>query len=318
MEGVWGLRPITTYQNAFLIYNPNAGKLNRKRDDILQRTIDALRASGHGVKALATSGPRTAASLARDCLTDGADLILAAGGDGTINEIANGMVGSATPLGILPGGTANVLAMELGVGRSMIGAAKELSNLTAARIGVGLLENGVEQRYFVLMAGAGLDAMIVYHIDAKLKASFGKVAYWVGGFSQLGRSLPEFQVSTNGHSYTCSFALASRVRNYGGDLLIARQASLFADDFEVVLFQGAHTFPYMKYLAGVITGRLNSMQGVRILRTKTLEMSCATDPGIYVQIDGEHAGRLPVRLTLVPDSLTLLVPEKFRLKHQHG
>lgn len=258
------------------------------------------------------------ATLARECIAKGADLILAAGGDGTINEIANGMVGTTTPLGILPAGTANVLAMELGIGSNMIRAARGLSELSAARIGVGLLENGREERHFVLMAGAGLDAMIVYNIDAKLKASLGKVAYWVGGFSQFGRALPEFEVTTNGHRVTCSFALASRVRNYGGDLEIARNASLFSDEFEVVLFQGAHTIPYMKYLAGVITGKHADMRGVQIFRTKSLQMDCASDPRIYVQIDGEHAGHLPVKLTMVPDSLTLLIPEAFRRKHQHG
>ena len=228
------------------------------------------------------------------------------------------MIGTATPLGVLPGGTANVLTVELGIGSGMLRAARDLSNLTAVRIGVGLLENASEQRHFVLMAGAGLDALIVYNIDAKLKASLGKVAYWVGGFSQLGRSLPEFHVTTGGDKVTCSFALVSRVKNYGGDLRIARNASLFSDQFEVVLFQGAHTFPYMKYLVGVITGRLADMRGVKIIQTTSLEIDGATDPGIYVQIDGEHAGRLPARLKMVPDSLTLLVPEKFRRKHQHG
>ena len=267
---------------------------------------------------VATTGPRTAGAIVRECLDRGADLILAAGGDGTINEVANGMAGSTVPLGVLPAGTANVLALELGIGSSMTRAAEALSHLAAVRIGMGLLDNGNERRHFVLMAGAGLDAMIVYNIDAKLKASLGKVAYWVGGFSQLGRSLPEFEVTTGGSTVRCSFALASRVKNYGGDLLIARNASLFSDQFEVVLFQGAHTFPYMKYLLGVITGRLADMRGVKIIQTSSLEIHHAKDPGIYVQIDGERAGRLPVRLEMIPDSLTLLVPEKFRRKYQHG
>jgi diacylglycerol kinase (ATP) len=267
---------------------------------------------------VATTGPRTAGTIVRECLGRGADLILAAGGDGTINEVANGMAGSEVPLGILPAGTANVLALELGIGSDMIRAAKALSGLTAVRIGMGLLDNGSEQRHFVLMAGAGLDALIVYNIDAKLKASLGKIAYWIGGFSQFGRSLPEFEVTMGANTVSCSFALASRVKNYGGDLLIARNASLFSDQFEVVLFQGAHTFPYMKYLLGVITGRLANMQGVKIVQTSSLEISHAKGPGIYVQIDGERAGRLPVRLKMIPDSLTLLVPENFRRKHQHG
>ena len=138
MVGVWGLRPIATYQNAFLIYNPNAGKLNRKRDDLLQRTIDALTLDGHRVTAVATTGPRTAGAIARECIDKGADLILAAGGDGTINEVANGMVGSTTPLGILPAGTANVLAVELGYRTQYAAGGKgSFPSCDAVRIGIG-------------------------------------------------------------------------------------------------------------------------------------------------------------------------------------
>lgn len=264
---------------------------------------------------LPTTGPRTAAAIARECLEKGADLILAAGGDGTINEVANGMIGNSTPLGILPGGTANVLAMELGIGRGMAQAAANLSSWSPERIAVGRIQNTQEERHFVMMAGAGLDAMIVYNIDAKLKASLGKVAYWVGGFSQVGRALPEFDVRLNGHKVRCSFALASRVKNYGGDLSIARNASLFNDRFEVVLFQGANSWPYMKYLTGVVTGRLTNMRGVEILQAQSVEFECATDPGIYVQVDGEFAGRLPARLSIVPNALTLLVPDEFRRRN---
>jgi diacylglycerol kinase family enzyme len=170
-----------------------------------------------------------------------------------------------------------------------------------------------------MMAGAGLDAMIVYNIDAQLKARVGKLAYWVGGFSQLGRPLPEFSVRANGHPSRCSFALASRVRNYGGDLWIARGASLFSDHFELVLFEGAHSLPYLKYMFGVVTGRLKGMQGVSIVKTDSIRLDCPEDKGIYVQVDGEYAGRLPCDLTILPRALTLLVPASFRDKHvQHG
>jgi YegS/Rv2252/BmrU family lipid kinase len=259
-----------------------------------------------------------AAALARECIEKGADVILAAGGDGTVNEIANGMVGLETPLAILPGGTANVLAVELGIGTDMPRAARNLARLLPVRIGVGLMENEAEQRHFVLMAGAGLDAVVIYNIDAKLKASFGKVAYWVAGFGRLGKPMPEFDVRIEGHTHRCSFALVSRVRNYGGDLWIARNASLLSDKFDIVLFEGAHSLPYMKYLLGVLTGRLANMRGVRLLRADSVELACASDPRIYVQVDGEFAGRLPTRLSLVPDSVTLLMPEEFHRKHTNG
>jgi YegS/Rv2252/BmrU family lipid kinase len=306
---------IATYQNAFLIYNPFAGKLIRKREQLLQRTIETLTAQGHRVTPVATTGPRTAAGIARDCIENGADLILAAGGDGTINEVVNGMAHSEVPLGVMPAGTANVLAVELDIGTHMLRAAQDLHSYVPERIALGLLENAQEQRHFILMAGIGFDAMIVYHIDAKLKAALGKVAYWVGGFSQFGRSLPEFDVQVNGHSRRCSFALASRVKNYGGDLWIARNASLFSDHFELVLFEGANSLPYLKYMLGVVTNRLANMKGVSVVRTQSLEVECASAPGVYVQIDGEYAGRLPARLNIVPGALTLLVPPGFRDKH---
>ena len=264
--------------------------------------------------AVATTGPATAAGLAQECIAKHADLIIAAGGDGTINEVANGVVGTDVPFALLPGGTANVLAVETGIGTRMVAAAERLSELVAERVSVGVLENARERRHFLMMAGAGLDAQIVYNIDAALKARLGKVAYWVGGFSQLGRALPEFDVRVDGHLRRCSFALASRVRNYGGDLWIARGASIFSDHFELVLFQGAHSLPYMKYLLGVMTGRLAQMRGVTVLRTDQIQLECPQDRGIYVQVDGEYAGRLPATLTIAPRALHLLIPASFRDK----
>ena len=116
------------------------------------------------------TGPRTAASIARECIEKGADLILAAGGDGTINEVANGMVGVETPLAILPGGTANVLAVELGVGRIWLERRERSATWFPRALPSARSRMNSEQRHFLLMAGAGLDAMIVYNIDAKLKA----------------------------------------------------------------------------------------------------------------------------------------------------
>ena len=164
------------------------------------------------------------------------------------------MVGMRNALALLPAGTANVLAVELGIGADMARAAKNLARLVPARIAVGLIENDQEQRHFLLMAGAGLDALIVYNIDAKLKAAIGKVAYWIGGFGQVGRSLPGFEVRTNGEEVRCSFALASRVKNYGGDLWIARNASLIGTISSWYCSRAAHSLPYLKYLLGVSPG----------------------------------------------------------------
>jgi diacylglycerol kinase (ATP) len=243
----------------------------------------------------------------------GADLILAAGGDGTINEVLNGMVHSGVPLGILPGGTANVLACEIGLGKSMTDAAQKIRSCTPKPVSLGCIRNEAEPqgRHFILMAGAGLDALIVYKIDAKLKAAIGKGAYWLGGFQQFGRPLTEFEVVVDGKSYQCSFALASRVRNYGGDLTIARTANLLGDRFELVLFEGATTYPYLRYFAGVVSGTLSSMRGVHVLQASTIQLKSSTDKRVYIQIDGEHVGGMPACLQIVPHSLQLLIPPTF-------
>jgi diacylglycerol kinase (ATP) len=250
--------------------------------------------------------------VARDCIAQGADLLLVAGGDGTMNEVVNGAVHSGVPVGILPGGTANVLATELRISKRVENAAKLVSECTAERISLGLLRCAdAEPRYFALMAGAGLDALIVYKINAKLKSALGKVAYWITGFVHGMRILPEFTVDVAGEQYRSSFALASRVRNYGGDMEIARDITLLENDFEVVLFAGVNPLRYVHYLTAVLLGKTKGLNGISVARTDRLEISSPEDRRIYVQVDGEYAGRLPATIEIVPNCLSLLIPPQF-------
>ena len=171
-----------------------------------------------------TRGRGTAGIIAREHIGRGADLVIVAGGDGTINEAAEGMLHSAVPLAILPGGTANVLANEIGLGTRIERAAARLEECRPRRISVGHLtcDGGRVSRHFLLMAGIGFDAYVVHHVDGKLKSRTGKFAYWVAGLGRL--RLPPGGVSGGfgGPERRCSFALVSKVRNYGGDFEIAR------------------------------------------------------------------------------------------------
>ncbi len=241
-------------------------------------------------------------------MAKGADLILALGGDGTINEIANGMIGTEVALGILPGGTANVLAMELGLGADLERAAERLGKCTARRIAVARLAGaGVADRHFLLMGGAGLDAKIVNDVNPNLKRRAGKLAYWTAGFSQFTRGVKALEVCINGETHRCGFLLASRVRNYGGNLEIASGASLLKHDFEVVWFEGSNPLRYAWYMLGVASGRVLKMRGVRSARTTRVEFTGAA----HTQIDGEYAGEAPYSFEIVPDALTLLIPELY-------
>jgi diacylglycerol kinase (ATP) len=266
------------------------------------------------VDSIPTSGPGTASDLARRAIDGGADLVLAAGGDGTINEVVNGMAHSDVPLGILPAGTANVLACELGIGRKLENAADALAGCTPERMALGKISSAGSSRYFLMMAGAGLDADIVFHVNQRLKDALGKVAYWVGGFRKFGRALPELTVEAEGRTFRVSFALASRVRNYGGDLEIAQSISLFDDHFELVLFEGANSFAYVKYMLGVLLRRHHGMRGVTILNTAKAVFTNPDDARIHLQVDGEYAGLLPASVEIVPNALTLLVPPGFRAR----
>ena len=277
--------------------------------------MDILKRAGHNVTVAPTTGPATAGEIARTHIAGGADLILAAGGDGTINEVAAGMVHGQVPLGILPAGTANVLAMETGMSCDLERAARDLAGFRAERIPIGRLhytEGPGGVRHFLLMAGIGLDARIVYNISLPLKRKLGKLAYWIAGFSLVGHGLAEFDVKIDDAVYRCSFALISKVRNYGGDLEIARHTSLFDEQFEVVLFEGRSSARYLKYFTGVLLNRLQGMKGVRVLRARKACLSAGTDARVYIQVDGEYAGRLPGSVEVVPDAITLLLPPRYK------
>lgn len=280
----------------------------------LSGAAEILREAGHETWLVPTQGPGTAGAIAHRSIADGAGLILAAGGDGTINEIAGGVAFSDVPLGILPAGTANVLANEIGLGTSIERAAASLPACVPTRISMGRLQcvNGSERtRLFLLMAGIGLDAKIVYNINMPLKAHFGKLAYWIGGFSLLGRELDEFEVLVEGRRINCSFALISKVRNYGGDLEIARNVSLLDDRFEIVLFEGRSSFRFLKYLGRVAAGKLAGVPGISLIHAASVCMPGTASRRVYIQVDGEYAGHIPASVEIVPDALTLLIPEAY-------
>ncbi len=308
-----GRKAIRVYRNAFLIYNPRAGGLRFFTARRVARILSALRAAGHRVTAIPTPAPGGATQLARQCLEAGADLILALGGDGTLNEAANGMIGTHVPLGVIPAGTANVLARELGLPRRGTTVAARIADLVPLRIHVGLLRPADSPpRHFLLMAGAGFDGHIVYHLDVGLKARLGELAYWISAAKEIVRLQDEFDALIDGRRIRCTFALASRVKNYAGYMRIATGASLLRDDFQIAVFQGRSTLRYYSvYLFAVLAGLTHRTRGIAYLYSPRAEFHPSPGPDIHVQVDGEYAGRLPATVEIVPDALTILAPPSF-------
>jgi diacylglycerol kinase family enzyme len=197
--------------------------------------------------------------------------------------------------------------MELGLGRRLERAAHRLVDCVPREIALGQIERAGESRHFLLMAGTGLDARIVFDVNPSLKRSTGKLAYWVAGFRQFVRLLEQFDARIDGKTYRLGFLLASRIRNYGGDLEIASGASLLHDDFEVVLFRGANPLRYAVYMLGVAVRQVLKMPGVQVVHARNVEILTP----VHTQIDGEYAGREPVRFSISPHKINLLMPPNY-------
>lgn len=258
-----------------------------------------------------TQRPNHAGELAGEAISAGCDLVLAAGGDGTINEAVNGLVGSRVLFGVLPSGTANVLANEVGFAGRPDHAAIQLLDAVPARISLGRVDREGSHRHFLLLAGIGLDARIVKELDLNLKRKIGKLAYWHGGLSQFGRAMPKFRIRVDGIEYKAGFALVTRVRNYGGDFEIARRVRLTDDDFEIIIMQRSEWSHFLKFVLHVATNQLHRMDSVITTRAQRVELSAPDDDQVYIQADGEPLWTVPATITTVPDALTLLLPKKY-------
>ena len=308
----------STLQNALLIHNPNAGNGGKGRRALLDeaRRIFAL----HGIEAdlAETTGPGHATELARQASIDHRQLVVACGGDGTLNEIVNGLAtsqnGARPALALLPGGTANILAKEINLPWDIPSAAEKLVRGEIKEIALGLatpLEQPEKKKYFLSVAGAGPDGMIVYSIDLGLKARIGILAYWYQGAREVLRyKFPRFRMTTPGESIEASLVIVGRTKNYGGPFKITTEADLYKDRFEIMALSTRSGFQYLKYLPTLWLGKLRQTEGVYFFKSDTVLCEPLDDNPVYAQIDGEPLARLPVEFTIVPRALQLLVPSK--------
>lgn len=283
----------------------------RRHPKLFSRALDVLRQKWPEVVAVPTEGPQTAGCLVSQCIAKGAGMILVAGGDGTINEAVAGVAGTDVPFGILPFGTANVLSNELRMGNNPVRATELLKHCTPVPVSLGRMISDSGQRLFLCMAGAGLDARIVRIVNPKVKSILGKYAYWLYAFEQVGRRLHQFRVRVCGREYTASFALISRVRNYGGDIEIAKRANLLEDHFAVVLCEGLTASRYLKYFAGVVFNTLDQMSGVHVLECTSVELEPIEGSKLDLHLDGEHVGFGAARYEIVEASIRLMIPAPY-------
>jgi YegS/Rv2252/BmrU family lipid kinase len=295
-------------RSAVIIWNPKSAA-HRRRDRAAElREVQAgLAGIGVEVELWETTGPGMAGSLARRAVDAGAALVVASGGDGTFNEVLQGMVGTRTPLALWPAGTANVLAVELGLSTAPEAIVETVRAGVERRISVGLAGD----RYFFLMAGIGLDASIVRGVSPALKARVGEGAYWLSGLRHYVAWRPEpFRLTIEGVDYDGAFAAIGNATRYGGGFSLTPRASLDEALLDVCIFPTRRFAPlYTRDLLAVILGDPTRFGDVIYLKAPSLTATGSPGNQPWVQVDGEILGQLPMRFEAVPDAITILVPQ---------
>lgn len=274
----------------------------------MEELCSYLQSLGVEIELVKTSGPGDATEIAARAAQNGTANVIVAGGDGTINEAIQGLAGRTVRLGIIPRGTANVLARELGLPLNSQRAAAVIARGKSRRIhfGMAIDETTNTSRYFLLMAGIGLDASVVRSVQPSLKKRFGKGAFWLSGLSHLATWNPKaFTLEVAGRHYTATFAAIGNAASYGGDLAITPRARIDRAEFEICIIETFSRFRYLQLLSHAMrSGMPQDKEGVRFVQAESVR-AFGEAP---VQVDGELIGQLPMRFEIAPHSLEVIVP----------
>ena len=251
-------------------------------------------------------------ALSKASVEDGFDTIVAAGGDGTINEVVNGIVQAnglaKTRLAVLPWGSVNVFAKELSLPTRFEKAWEIITNDSERVVDLGWIEMGEtkERRCFVQLAGAGLDGRAVEMVQWEKKKRYGDLAYVLAGWQALGEELPVIKVRTEDQELHGQLVLVGNGRFYGGRYAFFPDAQLDDGILDVVVVEEIRRARILKYGWAVLTDRVTDMKGVHYLQAKELELTA--DSRVPVEMEGDAVGKLPAKVSIQPKALRVLVP----------
>ncbi|MEK6725785.1 MAG: diacylglycerol kinase family protein [Deltaproteobacteria bacterium] len=285
-----------------LIANPTAGRGGK---DIILQVRAYLRLRGATVHLYETSKRGDALQAARDARCQNVDIVVGAGGDGTINEIINGLAGSDIPLGVIPLGTVNVFALETGIPMDPVGACNIILEGLPRKLNLGRV-NG---RYFLLMGGVGFDAYVVYGLDVRLKRLSGRLSYLL---TALGRGLTyrssplEIELDS-GKKINGYGTVVGNMKYYGGTISITPFADMERNDLDVCIFKSKGFGNILRYTWGVMRNRHLTYPDVEYHTVKSLKI---TSKGkTYIQADGDVVGQLPAEFSTAEEGITVILPK---------
>jgi diacylglycerol kinase family enzyme len=355
-----------TDRKATIIYNPMSGRKG-KRTERAREMVRQLEARGIAAEACATTAPNDATRLAREAIDNGSTIIVSYGGDGTLNEVIQPMVGNQAVLAVWAGGTANVVAKDLQLPKDLTRLADVIARGKTRRIALGCAirsqgsgvrdqeseesrrkavgsrqyeggnsaETGpnhhqaatpqpsvlspqslkqtpdsrlqTAKRYFLMFAGIGLDASISQGVNTRLKRKTGEFAFWVSGIKHFFTwPAPAFHVEVDQQKYESAFTLIGNGKRYGGGIKMTKNAQLEEPEFE--LFVLPRHRRNISYLVDLIKGFLGKPErsSATIVRSNRIKIDSSNE--VWVELDGEVAGTLPMTFEAVPDALSVIVP----------
>lgn len=283
-----------------VIYNPTAGWRRRRR---LEHVLMRLGELGCEITTRETMQRGDAEAFAREARVAHYDVVAVAGGDGTINETANGLGPDAPALAVIPLGTANVLAAELGLSGDLDDAATVIARGRPRLIRLG----AVNGRRFLIMAGIGFDAHVVASVGTRLKRRLGKAAYVLMTLASLARyRFRRYRLTVDGTAYDVASAVIANGRYYGGTFVCAPDARLEDPTLHVCMFLTAGPLSALRYAAAMVLGRLQTLSDVRVVEGK--RVAVLDGAGEPVQSDGDIVCALPLYAEADAGRIAVLVP----------
>ncbi len=315
-------------RKAALLYNPGSGGRGLRRLHELEAALTVLRRAGVEADLVPTDSQDHGGDETRRAVAAGCDTIFACGGDGTIHNMMQVLANSPVALAILPMGTANALAHDIGLPLSVVAAAESALRAVPRRIALGCvkytdLQGNPGAKYFVIAAGVGVDAHLFYKLHGGTKQRMGMAAYYAKAWNlwftySMARFVAEYveMGSDVARRAEVTELMSVRIRNFGGVVHeLAPGASLDRDDMRLVVCRSASRLVYLAYVARCVLRlrwRIPHVDWVysRKVSCEYLPASGATKPRIYIEADGELLGTLPAEITVVPDALTLLAPPR--------
>jgi len=293
-------------RHVVVIHNPNAGRGRRRHR--LHTVVEALQRAGSRVELRPTVLAGDARRFAREAVEsaargEGPDVVVAAGGDGTINDVVNGLAGGGVPLALLPLGTANVLAAEIGLEEHPAEIVRAILRGPAVPIYLG----DVNGRRFTLMAGIGLDAEVVAAVNPRLKRATGKFAYAVATLQRwLMYRRHRFRIEIDGVMHEAAAAVVANGHYYAGRFVCADEARLTDPRLHVCLFEKPGRLQAVFYMVCLFGGFLPRLKSYRVVPGR--EIAILAEGARPVQGDGDVIARLPVLIRVADETVRLVMP----------